>query len=340
MNIAVNGRFRRQQMSGVQRYASEIVSRLGMGARLVSPESRASTGMRGHLWEQLLLPVRTRGELLWSPGNTGPIAKRDQVVTVHDVATFDRPECFTPSFARFYQWLLPRLLPRVRAIICVSAFTRSRLLQLFPINPASTMVIHPGLAPDFRRPTEASMLAQLAEFSLTPGYLLCLASYEPRKNQQRLLDAWASLASRLGTRLVLAGHSGRAQVFAPSHLQPGNNVRSLGHVSESVLPSLYAGAKAFAFPSLYEGFGMPPLEAMACGTPVIASQHPAVREALGDAACYCDPENIASIASAIAKVFDSASLRQELAEQGLERVRLFDWDRAAAQTRDILTRAA
>ena len=340
MNIVVNGRFRCQPVSGVQRYATEIVSRLGSRIRLVSPGSAASTGMHGHLWEQLLLPARTRGELLWSPGNTGPLVKCDQVVTVHDVAAFDRPECFTPSFARFYRWLLPRLLPRVRAIICVSAFTRSRLLQLFQINPASVTVIHPGLAAEFHRPTEARMLAQLSEFSLTPGYLLCLASNEPRKNQQRLLDAWASLASRYGSPLVLAGHSGRAHVFAPSHLRLGKNVRSLGYVSESVLPALYTGAKAFVFPSLYEGFGMPPLEAMACGTPVIASHHPAVREALGDAACYCDPEDIASIASAIAKVFDSASLRQELAEQGLERVRLFDWDRAAAQTRDVLTRAA
>ena len=340
MNIAVNGRFRCQTMSGVQRYANEIVSRLGRQIHLVTPAAQAATGVRGHLWEQLLLPVRTQGELLWSPGNTGPLAKRDQVVTVHDVATFDRPECFTPSFARFYRWLLPRLLPRVRAIICVSAFTRSRLLQLFPIDPASTVVIHPGLAAEFHRPAEARVLAQLAEFSLTPGYLLCLASFEPRKNQRRLLDAWACVASRFGSPLVLAGHSGRAHVFAPSYLQPGNNVRNLGPVAESVLPALYAGAKAFAFPSLYEGFGMPPLEAMACGTPVIASHHPAVREALGEAACYCDPEDTGSIASAIAKVFDSVSLRQELAGKGLERVRLFDWDRAAAQTRDVLTRAA
>ena len=140
--------------------------------------------------------------------------------------------------------------------------------------------------------------------------------------------------------LVLAGHAERRQIFGESTLSTDPSVRSLGFVDESSLSALYSGAAAFVFPSLYEGFGFPPLEAMACETPVIASRHPALREVLGDAAAYCDAFDTASIAEAIARVLGSQPLRQELAGKGSERVRLFDWDRAAAETGDVLTRAA
>ena len=337
--IAVNCRFRLQPRSGVQRYANEIVSRLERRVEAITPSWGQANGV-GHLWEQLALPALTRGRLLWSPGNTGPLTKRNQVVTIHDLATLDHPEWFSPRFAAFYRWLLPKLLPKVEGLICVSEFTRSRLLALLPVKPGRVTVVRPGVSRFFTRPAEAHLQQQLSELSLDPGYLLCVAAFEPRKNYRRLLEAWSNIGHQMGSLLVLSGHTGRSHIFAPPGLKPDASVRQLGYVSDELLPALYAGAKAMIFPSLYEGFGMPPLEAMACGTPVIASDRPALRETLGDAAFYCDPEDSGSIATAIATVSSSVALRQELAGRGFERVRLFDWDRTAEQTWDVLASAA
>lgn len=343
MTTAVNGRFRRQPQSGVQRYAGEIADRLSGHVRMVAPPIYwKAEGFLGHAWEQVALPSMTRGELLWSPCNTGPVIKGDQVLTVHDLATLDHPEWFAPRFAAFYRWLLPKLIPRVRAVICVSAFTRSRLTARWPAMTSRTAVVSPGISPRFTRPELSALTQRLAELGLEPNaYVLCLASFEPRKNHARLLEAWHSVADRFRIPLVLAGHSGRAHVFGPVKAAPQDKyVRVAGPIADDLLPALYGGARAFVFPSLYEGFGIPPLEAAACGTPVIASDHPALREALGPAARYCDSSDSASIAGAISDVLSSAALREELAGLGSQRVRLFCWDRAASETWDILQRAA
>ena len=339
LEIAINCRFRLQPLSGVQRYAGEIVSRLEQRVEMITPSWRQANGA-GHLWEQFVVPALTGGRLLWSPGNTGPLAKRDQVVTIHDLATLEHPEWFNPRFAAFYRWLLPKLLPRVHGLICVSEFTRSRLLTLLPVKRDRVTVVRPGVSRLFTRPAEADLQKQLLALGLPAGYLLCVAAFEPRKNYRRLLEAWSGIARELGSVLVLSGHTGRTHIFDSPGFKADATVRQLGYVSEEALPALYAGATAMIFPSLYEGFGMPPLEAMACGTPVIASDRPALRETLGDAACYCDPEDSNSIAAAIVKVSRSLALRQELAGRGSERVRLFDWDRTAEETWDVLASAA
>lgn len=341
MNIAVNGRFQGQPQSGVQRYASEIAQRLAGSLRVV-PAPAFSEGALAVLWEQTALAVQTRGELLWSPANTGPLIKREQVVTIHDLATFDHPEWFAPRFAAYYQWLLPRLVSRARAVICVSEFTRSRLVARWPGSAARTAVANPGVSSRFTRSTDAQATATLARLGLEPdGYLLCLASREPRKNHARLIEAWGTLAPRFEVPLVLAGQSGRGHIFKPAHADgEGRRVRQLGPVADSDLPALYSGARAFVFPSLYEGFGIPPLEAAACGTPVVAADLPPVRECLRGGARYCDPGDTASIAGAISDVMASRSLREELSGLAQERVRLYSWERAAAETWRVLSGAA
>lgn len=342
MKIAVNGRFEGQIRSGVQRYAGEIASRLSRHIRFIRPRSWWGAGAAaGHAWEQLALPWELNGELLWSPCNTGPLVQRRQVLTVHDLATFDHPEWFAPRFAAYYQFLLPKLIPRVRGVICVSEFTRAQVIARWPAVGSRTTVVSPGVSAGLVRPALTDLERVLKTFGLEAGsYLLCVASFEPRKNHARLLEAWSVIAERFHIPLVLAGQAGREQVFQAIESVEQKWVRSLGPVSDAVLPALYSGARAFVFPSLYEGFGIPPLEAAACGTPVIASNHPALREALGPAARYCDPLDTDSIAQAISDVLNSAGLREELAGLGNERVRLFSWDRAASETWDVLRRFA
>ncbi|MCC6538512.1 MAG: glycosyltransferase family 4 protein [Bryobacterales bacterium] len=342
MKVAVNGRFQGQPLSGVQRYATEITRRLENRARIVPPPARPE-GVRGHWWEQAVLPRRLAGdELLWSPGNTGPLRVARQVVTIHDWATLDHPEWFNPRFAGFYGWLLPRLIRRVRAVICVSAFTRARMTDRFPGVARRVEVVRPGVDARFTRPAAAELRQALAQWDLEESrYVLCVSSFEPRKNQARLVEAWEPLAARFGMPLVLAGHSGRAHIFTASRMAAsGGTVRLLPNVPDAALPALYSGAVALIFPSLYEGFGLPMLEAAACGTPVIASRRPAMEEAMGAAAQYCDPANTESIRDALFAVLSSHSLRVDLAARGRERVRLFTWDRAAAETWDILQSVA
>lgn len=341
MRVAVNGRFELQPPSGVQRYAGEIGRRLSGRLRVVSPAPWAAEGAWGHAWEQLGLRWHLHGDLLWSPGNTGPLGTRHQVLTIHDLATLDHPEWFAPRFAGFYQWLLPKLIPQVQSVVCVSEFTRSRVLKRWPAVAPRTTVVTPGVSGQLSSLTGVNLDQELRQFGLEAGsFVLSVASFEPRKNHARLLEAWSSIAPRFRIPLVLAGQTGRQHIFPGIDTREREWVRFLGRVPDAALPSLYGGARAFVFPSLYEGFGIPPLEAAACGTPVIASNHPALHEALGPAARYCDAWASSSIAEAMAEVLSSTNLQEELAGLGRERVRLFSWDRAASETWAVLEKAA
>ncbi len=149
MKLAVNGRFQNQRTTGVQRYAHEITKRLSLQAEIVAPRGWNS-GVRGHIWEQTVLPQLARGALLWSPCNTGPLSVGRQVVTIHDCACFDHPEAFSRTFAAWYQWLLPRLARRARRVITVSRFSASRLADVCGVDVDQIEVIYNGVDARFR----------------------------------------------------------------------------------------------------------------------------------------------------------------------------------------------
>src|SRR5436190_21231443 len=189
MRVQVNGRFMRQRVTGMQRYAREIVARLGNRVELVEP-SRAGHGIRGHLWEQVGLPCRLRNSLLWSPCTTGPLGVCCQVVTIHDCAFQDRAECFTPRFAAWLQWLVPRLARRVRRILTVSQFSKQRIADICRVPLEKIHVVYNGVDPRFRPATGEEISIVRAKFGLPEKYVLCVGSLEPRKNLPRLLEAW------------------------------------------------------------------------------------------------------------------------------------------------------
>lgn len=339
MSIRVNGRFLSQRTTGVERYARELMARIGKAADVVAPRS-PTRGLRGHLWEQGILPRLLNEALLWSPCNTGPLCVERQVVTIHDCGFHDHPESVSRSFAKWYEWLIPRLARRARKVITVSEFSRRRLVDFAGVRENRVEVIPNGVGHQFA-PVDPRIIARTRErLRLPPRYVLSVGSIAPRKNLARLLAAWQQLpADEWGLSLLLVGASGKA--FKPVDVACDDpSVVMTGYVDDEHLPALYSGAELFVFPSIYEGFGLPVLEAMACGTPVVCANSSALPEVAGDAAVLVDPWDPASIAEGIQFVLNDRVLREDLTQRGLARARRFTWERAASATWQVLASAA
>jgi glycosyltransferase involved in cell wall biosynthesis len=353
--ILVNARFLAQRVTGVQRYAMEIVraldrpalhalvERLGASLVLLAPKGVEDPGfdrlklrhagrLEGNPWVQLELPYHARGRVLWSPTNVGPMFHGRHVVTIHDASVLDHPEWFNPRFAAWYRLVLPQVARRALRVLTVSEFSRGRLVETLGLDPRRVSVVHNGVDPGFGPKDPQTVAPVRSRLGLPESYVLALGSLEPRKNTAGLLKAWALLLARRAVpeevHLVIAG--GRASVFREFDL-PGlpERVVFAGYVEDPDLPALYSGAEAFVYPSLYEGFGLPVLEAMACGIPVVSSNNTSIPEVAGDAALLVDPRDVESLAGGIQQVLDDDGLRRTARTAGLERAKLFGWDGAA-----------
>jgi glycosyltransferase involved in cell wall biosynthesis len=341
--IKLNGRFYSHRPTGMQRYALELVSRLGDRLEVVRPK-HPLRGSLGHLWEQLYLPLANGSGLLWSPNNTGPLSVARQVCTVHDLIPLDHPEWFNPRFVALYRWLMPRLMARLQHIIAISQFTKQRLVHLFSLDPDKITVIPNGVDQSFRPapPDRIREVRQTLGLGQKP-YVLCVSSFEPRKNLKGLLAAWAALPASIRNdfQLVLSGARGSSKVFGDSGIgEPPPGAVFTGYVAQQDLPALYSGAEIFAYPSLYEGFGLPPLEAMASGVPVVTSNTSSIPEVVGDAGVLVDPTDIESFRDGLQRLMTDEQLRNDFASRGLKRARQMSWDRTADETWHILKREA
>jgi len=339
--VVVNGRFQTRRVTGVERYAQEVSNRLGSNARLVRP-GHLYSGIRGHFWEQFILPrLIEPGEFLWSPANTGPLNVSNQVLSLHDLSVIDHPEWFSQDYALWHRFLLPRLIKSVKAIITMSNFTKTRIMEYFGLHSEMIHCIPEGVdLLHFHSQSEAEISRIRRRYDLHGDFLLLVASLEPRKNIGRMLDAWKSISSKLSDKtLVIAG--GKYQVFKVIDTSlPAEKVRWLGYVDENDLPGLYSAAQAYILPSLYEGFGLSVLEAMACGTPVIVATSGALQEVAAESALYFDPHRVDSIVQAIESILCDPTLREELKIRGLERSSLFSWDRTAQEVWRVLESSA
>ncbi|CZT33060.1 glycosyltransferase family 4 protein [Rhizobium sp. 9140] len=332
MKIAVNARVTKFAMGGQQRVAAEIATRLGPMTEIVP--DRPLGGMKAHAWEQVVLPVRARGHLLWSPSATGPVAKGNQVVTLHDVAFLDVPEFFSRSFTAFYKALLPMLVRRAARVVTVSEFSRQRIAATLPIDAGRIDVIPNGVSRHFRPYAAYEIAATRTALDLPERYLLLQATADRRKNLAATLRAWAIAQRALPQEitLVVSGNLGRAHVFGDVASIPDvPRTKLIGYVDEAHMGPLMAGAETFLFPSLYEGFGLPIVEAMACNTPVLTSSATATGEIAGNAAMLVDPLSDTAIADGIVALMRDENLRRRLAAEGLVRAGDFQWDSAAAR---------
>lgn len=341
--VFVNARISLAPLTGVNRYLAEVLEAWpGDPPPLLQPPAWAASGVPGHLWEQLVLPRRLGGELLWSPVHSGPVGYAPQVVTVHDVVPFDHPEWLHPRFARWYRWMLPRLLGRAARLIAVSGFTRDRVIATLGVDPGRIEVIPLGVNPRFAPAGSDAIERMRAALGLGERrYVLSLGSLEPRKNLSGLLEAWRRALPQLpeDLHLAVAGAAGRRAVFGNGEIRDWPpRCLPLGRVDDAWLPALYSGAECFAYLSHYEGFGLPPLEAMACGTPALVSDIEVFREISGDAALRANPGDPGSIADALVRLASDPVLRQHQAEAGRARAGHYRWPETARATAELLQR--
>jgi glycosyltransferase involved in cell wall biosynthesis len=349
--LTINGRFLTQRTSGVQRYAREMLLALDdlLTTRapaddmtvqvLVPPDAPTSLPalrsipvrrvgrLRGHLWEQLELPRHARGVLLnWC--NTFPVLARHQVVVLHDASVIACPGGYTRAFRAYYRALfaLAARSPGLR-VATDSAFSAMELRLLAGI-PASRLRIIACGADHWRGVIPDETILDRLDLRDTP-FILTVASDNPNKNTARLVAAYGRLAPR-GVRLVLAGAS-HARVFAQTASPAADGLVRTGYLADAELAALYRHARAFVFPSLYEGFGLPPLEAMTFGCPVLCSYAASLPEVAGDAALYCDAEDVDEIARRLQQILADDALRERLIAAGTRQVQRFLWRDAAAK---------
>lgn len=342
--IAVNGRFRAQRTTGVQRVAIEIERRLQQKREVI--EVRRGSGALGHAWEQTVLPLRAGGRLLWSPCSNGPVSYPNQIVTIHDAALFEHPEWFSRGFVAVNRLLLPRLARRVRCVVTVSEYSRLRLARALGLAPEAIEVVPNAVDPGFAPASAESILAARARLGLEDRpYFVSLATQEPRKNLRLVLDAWRRARPHLphDAVLLLVGGKGSAAVFGKGEQASSvqdEGVRHAGYLEDSMLPPLLSDSLGVLYPSIYEGFGLPILEAMACGAPVVTTPLTSLPEVGGTVAFYVDASEPSDLAAVIERLAGDEALRKERGRLGVERAARFSWDEAARRMDEIFGRYA
>lgn len=347
--IYINGRFLSQSVTGVQRYATELVNALdqmldrdefvslrSQFCLLLPPTATRRLKLRyipqhqvgylhGHVWDQLELPIYARGGLLLSLCSVGPVVHPRQIVTIHDASVFANPENFSRVFRAWYRILCPVLGRRAKKILTVSHFSKMEIAR-FGIAPEDKIeVIYNGANHMLSHPPSETTFKNHP--IVRGAYILAVGNMSPNKNFGLISEAFQYVDSK-DIQLVIAGRI-NSRIFSEYDLSPKGRALWVGHVSDEELRALYENALCFIFPSLYEGFGIPPLEAMACGCPVVVSSAASLPEICGKAALYCDPYNARDLADKINLLVRNRQLQQELRERGLKHAKHFTWDKCA-----------
>jgi len=298
------------------------------------------------LWHRLQLPLPVESftgpvDLFHSPDFTLPPAWRARtLVTVHDLSFLRYPEGADPRLRAYLMDAVPRSVRRADHVLADSQNTRDDLVALLGVPPEKITVVYPGVEPRFRPLDDPGVLSAVRErYRLPERFILHVGTLEPRKNLVRLMEAYALLSEHgVATdevSLVVAG--GRGWLYegifqAVERLGLAGRVTFTGFVRDEDLPALYNLADLFVFPSVYEGFGLPPLEAMACGTPVVVSNTSSLPEVVGQAGLLVSPTDVGALAEAMARALRNGELRARLRARGLEQARRFTWQKVAEET--------
>jgi glycosyltransferase involved in cell wall biosynthesis len=325
MRVAIDVSPLAQTRAGTARYLKGLLHELErrddikVSTRSFGGTSRLATLARDGVWYPFLLGREDNAEVLHCPTYRGPLRSSvPLVVTVHDLAVLRHPEAFNRWTRTYSPRVVPAVLRAAQRVIAVSQFTRRELVELLRVPDEKIRVVPNAVGDEFTREGPAE----------SGDYVLAVGTLEPRKNLDRLAEAVRRTDREL--RVVGARGWGGVEVH-------GDGVRWLGEVDDAKLARLYRGAACFAYPSLYEGFGIPVLEAMACGVPVVTTRGAAMEEVADGAAVLVDARDPADIAAGIER---AAAERDTLVPRGLERARAFRWDAVAAATVDVYREAA
>jgi len=303
------------------------------------------------LWTHVRLSIEMFSrppDVLFVPAHVLPlIHPRRSVVTVHDLGYLYYPDAHRPADRCYLRWSTGWSARHASALLADSAATKADLVRAYGVDPDRVHVVYLGRDEGLAPVRDPGRLAAVREhYGIGGDYLLYLGTLQPRKNLARLIEAFGRLAGQPaleGVQLVLAGKPGwdyHALTALATRLGLASRVLFPGYVAETDLAALLSGAIAFVFPSLYEGFGLPVLEAQACGVPVMTSNNSSLPEVAGDAALFVDPHNVDAIAAAMYRLVTDEGLRAELVRRGLENVKRFSWEKCARETLAVLEAVA
>lgn len=353
--IFINGKFTAQRVTGVQRFARGVVTALDRSLQdgptdrevvLLLPPNCApikslqvirqchigDSGRSLTFWEQLTLPWHARKGTLLCLSGSAPLFASQCIPTIHDAAVYMHPQAYSRAFITWYRLLFRQ---RARQAPMVLTVSQSSVRDLSTYLPGATFRVIPNSAEHIAE--VGSDACVLTELRLKPqDYLLAVGSLNPTKNFATLIDAYARSAISSRIPLVIVGAVNRDVFRTDSALLDHANVRWAGPVSDAQLRALYEQAAAFVFPSIYEGFGIPPLEAMHCGCPVVASNASSIPEVCADTALYVNPLDGEAMMAAVESLLNDPSLRQKLIERGHLRSQEFSWDVTAKCLRQAL----
>jgi len=360
LKIFINGRFFSQRTTGVQRYATELVLALDRALSsdrvlrskftftILLPKGvknpldlkfikvKSVGFLSGYLWEQLELPLYSFGTLLLNFCNMAPLFKKRSFVTICDVSVFSSPSGYSRAFLLWYRIALPIIGRMADSIITISDFSKTEIIKFLQIPANKITRIYLGVSKgSLGAPSDSFIASMAAKFKGEP-FLLAVGSLNPNKNIKLLLNSMGSLTD-LNLKVAVVG-GGNEKVFGAENFSRQDTVEFLGYVSECELQWLYENAALFVFPSIYEGFGLPPLEAMIHGCPVAVSDVASLPEICGNAAIYFDPYDIADIATKIRALFLNVELQTIYRRLGFERVSNFTWDNCALETLNLINK--
>lgn len=335
--IVINARFLTQKLTGVQRYAIEIsksLKQLKPKIKFLAPRNILHVDVAkelgievignstGYFWGQIELPLYLKSigsPLLFNPANMAPIFYRNKIVSLHDIAFVKYPSGFDWRFRFVYKVLIPIILKTSNKIITVSQFSKKEIIDYYALSTDKIAVINGGIDEKFH-----TSLNKHTE----KEYFLGVSSLDARKNFKGLIEAFLKL-NHPSIKLYIIGDKNNA--FKHIDVITDERIKFLGRVTDEELISYYSGALAFIYPSFYEGFGLPLLEAMACGTPVITSNLSSMPEVCGDAAMYVDPYDVEDIANKLQIVLEDEVLQRVLIDKGLIHVQKFSWEKASTE---------
>lgn len=347
--LIINSRFLTQNITGVQRFAIEISKQLKKqlvdNVQFVSPKNIIHTDLAkeldvkvignktGHLWEQIDLTKYLKSidsPLVLNLANIAPLFYKNKIVTVHDIAYERFPQTFDWKFRLFYKLLIPNIIKTAKHTLTVSEFSKNEIHNLYATNLENIGVIYNAVNEIFKP----------KKIETSEKYILAVSSLNYQKNFHSLVKAFNQLDDK-STKLYLVGSINKnfASIELLSEIEKNTNIVFKGRVDDNELIKLYSNAVCFVYPSFYEGFGIPPLEAQACGCPVVCSNVASLPEVGGaDSVVYCDPYDAEDIKEKIKLVLNDENLQNELRQKGFENIKRFSWEESAKKIIKVIER--